>query len=127
MPEGPRRDILRCTGRSYLLRGLGLRRSAPWKLAPRQRGASLAGSSEPPAPGHGGFQVGLASPERTGRRPGEARSPLGAPTPRKERFLLSLGSGAFLPRLRGSPLGLRGFGLGLPLVNRFKNVFFVVE
>lgn len=35
--------------------------------------------------------------------PGEARSPLGAPTPRKERFPLSLGSGAFFHRLRSSP------------------------
>lgn len=66
MPEGPRRDVPRRTGRSPLLRGLGLRRSALWKLAPRLRGSSLAGSSEPPASGHGGLQVGLIPPELTG-------------------------------------------------------------
>lgn len=38
MPEGPHQDVPRRTGRSPLLRGLGLRLFAVWKLAPQRRG-----------------------------------------------------------------------------------------
>lgn len=57
MPEGPQQDAPRRTGRSPLLRGLGLRLAALWKLAPRRRGPELAGNLEPPAPSHGGLQA----------------------------------------------------------------------
>lgn len=50
--------------------------------------------------------------ERPGMWPSEARSPFGAPTPRKKRVALSLGSGAFFHRLKSSPLGFGGLGSG---------------
>ncbi|KAL0616158.1 TATA-binding protein-associated factor 172 [Plecturocebus cupreus] len=62
--------------------------------------------------------------EREGRS-GKARSPLSALTRREERFSLSLGSGAFFGRLRSSPRGRRGFGLGLPL-DIERNIFLFI-
>ena len=57
------------------------------------------------------------------------RSPGGSNSSRaNRRFPLSLGSGAFLPRLRSSPLSQRGFGLGLLHVsNPWRNVFFLLN
>lgn len=122
MPESPRPDAPHRASRSPLLRGLGLRRAALGKLAPRRRGAQLAGNLEPPAPGHGRLQVGLAPDRPAGRRPRPAPVSSPRPPPSRERFPLSLGSGAFFHGPRSSPLSLRGFGCGFLLVNGSKRL-----
>lgn len=123
MPQGPCRDAPRRAGRSPRPHVLGLRRSGFWKLAPRRRGAWLAGNLEPPAPGHGGLQVGFAPVERTGRRPRQGTVSSPWPHSWKGAVPVVTGLGRLLPTEFGVRPSVRGALGSVTLSERSKMSF----